>query len=223
MKNVFLAAALLAPMLTLAQEAPPPAAPQASPVYPAVPVQPAPPPPPPAYQYGQQRDTWYIGFGLGAGDGSLSRAGTSYTFKEANFDRSPTNLFLNFKVGATISPKLLFGLDITAIRSAADQGGFNTAVQVTNYDAVVTFFPMERGLFLRGGLGLSKFVAEADGFSDSTASGANVLVGAGYAFWLGQKFNLTVGLDLSAQSYGSSNDQIDNSRMWALWVGADWY
>jgi hypothetical protein len=200
MKNWFLAAALLAPMLTLAQEAPPA-----------------------AYYPGQQRDTWYIGFGLGTGDGSLTRASTSYTFKEANFDRSPSNLFLNFKVGATMSPRLLLGLDITALRSTADQGGFTSAVQVTNTDAVVTFFPMERGLYLRGGVGLSSMVVSADGFSDSTARGANILLGAGYAFWLGQKFNLTVGLDFSAQNYGSSNDQIEDSKMWALWVGADWY
>jgi len=212
MKTWFLAAALLAPMLTLAQEA----------VYPAVPVQPA-PPPPAAYQQGQQRDTWYIGFGLGTGSGSAAGQGDSFTFKELNGSRDTTNVFLNFKVGATMSPKLLLGLDISAVRSAADSNGVASAVQVTNYDAVVTFFPMERGLFLRGGVGLSKLIWEVDGFNATTASGGNVLVGAGYAFWLGQKFNLTVNLDLSAQSYGSSNDKPESSKMWALWLGADWY
>lgn len=130
---------------------------------------------------------------------------------------------LNFKVGATLSPRLLVGFDLSTVRSATDQYGVATAIQVTNYDAVATFFPMETGLFVRGGVGLSAFTYEETGFSDVTASGGNVLVGVGYAWWLGRTFNLTANLDFSAQSYSGGSANVDSTRLWTLWVGFDWY
>ena len=226
MKLRALLVALLAPLTARAQEATPSLQPgpqlQLAQAYPAEPVPPA-PPAQPYYASRARRDSWYIGFGLGTGGGSASGQGATYSFRELNYDRSTTNLLLNFKVGATISPRLLLGFDLTAVRSAADQDGFATAVQVNNYDAVATFFPMETGLFVRGGLGLSAISVEADGLSTTTAGGANVLLGVGYAWWLGRSFNLTVNLDFSAQSYGSSNDKPESSRLWALYAGFDWY
>lgn len=170
-----------------------------------------------------QRDPWYIGFGLGTGSGNVSGQGDTLSFKDMNAGRDPTNVALNFKAGVTLTPKLLLGLDITAVRSAAAQDGIDTAIQITNYDAMVTWFPMETGLFVRGGAGLSAMVWELDTLGSSSIRGGNVLVGAGYAFWLGQKFNLTANLDYSVQAYGSSNDKPERSSMWALWVGFDWY
>jgi len=224
MKPAALLVALPAPLATPAQEATPSLLPapqlQLAQAYPA---EPAPPPPAqPYYASRGRRDSWYIGFGLGTGGGSASGQGSTFSFRELNGDRSTTNVLLNFKVGATISPRLLLGFDLTAVRSAADQDGYDTAVQVNNYDAVATFFPMDTGLFVRGGLGLSAISVESP-VTTVTASGANVLLGVGYAWWLGRTFNLTVNLDFSAQSYGSSNDKPESSRVWALYAGFDWY
>jgi hypothetical protein len=231
-----LVAALLVPTLSLAQEAAPPAPPalqppppayqaapvnQPGPVYPAQPVYPA--PPPPATPRLHLRDSWYIGFGLGTGGGDVSGQSQTLTFKDMNAGRSPTNALLNFKVGATLTPKLLLGFDVTAIRSAATDNGYTTAVQVTNYDVMLTWFPYETGLFLRGGVGLSALSWELDTLGTSTYRGANLLVGVGYAFWIGQHFNLTANLDYSGQSYGSSTDAPERSKFWALWLGFDWY
>ncbi len=217
-----------APAAQPAQYAPPPQYAPAPPQY----APPAPPAPPPQ-QYlppQKQRGSWYIGFGLGGGDGSLRLRDAGSMSFEDYVGPSPTQLTLNFKVGATMTPKLLLGFDITAIRSAWEDGGNTAAAQVTNYMAVATYFPTERGFFLRGGAGLSVFGVEAEAtgasFSDST-SGVSVLGGIGYAFWLGRSFNLTLNLDLSAQSYGSQNDALgllpESSRFWALYVGFDWY
>jgi hypothetical protein len=108
---------------------------------------------------GGRRSPWYIGFGLGTGDGSLRYASGTYTFKEEHEylwggSVDPTNLSLNFKVGATLSPTLLVGFDITAVRSQFDEGGFTSGFQVNNYDAVVTWFPQGEGFFVRGGASL---------------------------------------------------------------------
>jgi hypothetical protein len=235
-----LLAVLLVPTLSLAQEgAPPPPPPptyppaptyqpapayQPAPVYPAQPVQPVQPYVAPRLH---QRDSWYIGFGLGVGGGNLSQGGTNYSFKDYQGNGSTTDVSLNFKVGATLSPRLLLGFDGSAVRSATDANGITTGVQISNYDAVVTFFPYEQGLFLRGGVGLSALSEDVAiaGYGSGTRStkGVNVLAGVGYAWWIGQKFNLTANLDYSAQSYGSSSDKPERSSYWALWLGFDWY
>jgi hypothetical protein len=184
----------------------------------------------------QQRGSWYIGFGLGGGDGSvnlpagpINSSGGSTSFR--NYLRmSPTTVGINLKIGATLTPKLLLGGDITAIRSAGSQDGVDASLQITNYLAMVTFFPWEKGFFLRGGLGFSKFNYDVSGgFSASNSeTGSAVQVGLGYAWWLGKAFNLTANLDFAGQSYGNSSSDPHgalpkSSSFWALGVGFDWY
>ncbi len=228
-----------APLAPAAPVAPAPAAyappPQAAP--PAAPPQYAPPSQPPYAPPGaypayvrppKTRDRWYIGFGFGGGDGKAANETASATFKEMNLDRSSTTVFMNFKMGATLTPKLLLGGDISAISSGADSDGVTTSVAVVNLDAVATYFPMERGLFLRGGLGRSSVGYSVDAYgygdADGTATGFNVMGGVGYAWWLGRQFNLTANLDFSRQWYGSSSElNIDDSQFWSLWLGCDWY
>ena len=119
-----------------------PAQPAASP--PATYVPPAPP---------KQRGSWYIGFGLGSGDGNIKlNDGSSGSFKEF-LGASPTNVSLNFKVGATLNPTMLLGFDVTTLLSSTDEGGVSRSIQVVNYDAMFTWFPVEKGFFLRGGAG----------------------------------------------------------------------
>ncbi len=213
-------------------QAMPPAAPQPPPS-----AFPAPPRPQKA------RDRWYIGFGVGSGDGKIADAGGTMTFKEAHLDESPATLFMNFKVGATLSPKLLLGLDIGVISSAAERSGVSTALGVAdvttslgivNLDAMATFFPTERGFFLKGGFGRSALTYTADakgiGKSDTTASGWNVAGGVGYAWWLGKQYNLTATLELSRQWYEGATrtgpfllPAVEDSQFWSLWLGFDWY
>lgn len=185
------------------------------------------PPPPDDSAYGSRRSPWYIGFGLGGGSGNVSHAFGDYTFDEWHgSSTSPTNVFLNFKIGATLSPTLLLGFDVTAIRSVVDDPAYTSALQINNYDAVVTWFPQGEGFFVRGGAGLTRFVLEyEDGYGvfDDTVSGFNALVGGGYAFWFGQAANLTINADYSVQSYGSNDYDLESSNFFALWVGFDWY
>jgi hypothetical protein len=155
-------------------------------------------------------------------------SGGTYSFRDY-VGASPTQVALEFKVGGTINPRLLLGFDVTAVRSQADSGGSTFGAQVTNYLAMATWFPNERGFFLRGGLGLAAFTYDTSGavgsHSDST-QGVGLLLGAGYALWLGRSFNLTLNLDWSFQSYRSSKDpQLlpDSSSFWAAYVGFDWY
>ncbi len=130
-------------------------------------------------------------------------------------------------VGGTVSPTLLVGADLSGTLSSADAGGVRTELGISNLDAVVTWFPYERGLFVRGGAGLSSIsyrYRDAAGTEQGSKEGANVLGGVGYAFWLGSQFNLTLNLDLSRQWYGGSSTlRITSGAYWATWIGFDWY
>jgi len=195
------------------------------------------PPPgqPPAYaRPGARRDPWYIGFGIGTGSARFVAAdGTRVSFTDwAGAD--PFTLSLNFKVGATLSPDLLLGFDVTAVRTQSiyrdSFGGESTVgIQVNNYDAMLTWFPMGEGFFLRGGAGFASLVADttgAVGTARGSQGGVGVVAGLGYAFWLGRSFNLTLNLDLSGQSYGKSDSdpfQPKSSSAVNFFVGFDWY
>jgi hypothetical protein len=217
---------LFLPLASLAQNAPPPEVPAAQPAAMAAPA-PQPPPPPSPAPYAppfQRRDPWYIGFGIGGGSGSGTDASGTTKFTDGLTD--PTTVFINFKVGATMTPKLLLGLDISAVRTQGTALGVTLGIQTTNYDAMVTFFPMERGLFLRGGVGLSRITADVTNGVDRVAetnSGVNLTVGAGYAFWIGRTFNMTINLDLSAQKFNSGKLTVTSGSTAALWLGFDWY
>jgi hypothetical protein len=198
------------------------------PVYPVTPVDPpAAPSPGPSVIRRSPRDAWYIGFGLGTGSGNVRlQDGSERTFSDLNGNRDTANVMLNFKVGATLAPTLLLGFDWTVVRATASDELADTFAQISNYDAMLTWFPWETGFLLRGGVGLSSLTVKAStgtASGSTTYTGANLLVGAGYAFWLGDHFNLTLGLDASAQGYGDSAGSPKSSSLWALWVGADWY
>ncbi len=176
-----------------------------------------------------QRDSWYIGFGLGgAFDASYEIDGQENTFDDWlefwGFDKDP-KISLNFKVGKTLSPKNLLGFDITAVSQTGSIPGGDGHIQISNFFLMFTHFPKEEGFFIRAGGGLSTLTAELDwGFGDvsDSASGFGLLGGIGYAFWLGKSFNLTLNIDHSRQFYSGGNDP-DNSQFTIFYLGFDWY
>jgi hypothetical protein len=182
--------------------------------------------------YGSRRSPWYIGFGFGGGTGNVKIAGTSGTLDEWNEARwigsvDASDFSFNFKVGATLSERLLVGFDLTGVISMISEGQSSSSIGIVNYDGVLTFFPQGEGFFLRGGVGLSRLTDSWDdpvyGSGSDSWSGFNAMAGLGYAFWLGQRFNLTVNADYSVQSYGGGDTDPDSSNFFALGVGFDWY
>ncbi len=192
-----------------------------------------------ASYYGPQRSPWYIGLGLGTGSGTIYlNNGQTLSFHDAITGYDPIlgssdngRFGFNIKAGATLTPQFLLGFDFTLLRgwgsviSALDGFTYDTWVQIWNGDVMATFFPFERGLFFRGGAGLSVLSSPdvpglANGFEHG---GFNGTLGVGYAFWLARQFNLTLGLDLSRQWYGANTDGIEGSGMFLVYVGFDWY
>lgn len=232
-----LAALLIAlPLAAAAQATPPPApaapepaaaAPAPQPAAPAVAASQPPPAatPAPAVAAPQPpptRGSWYIGFGLGGGSGQAIDTAGSLKLEDW-VDASPATLLAQFQAGVTLTPRLLFGGELSVLRIASNTGGVTKAVQITNLDAMLTWYPLERGPFLRGGAGLSSFRRDWTGYDTGQFGGANLTIGAGYAFWLGRTFNLSLHLDYSKQWYGANAIALTNSSYAALWLGFDWY
>ncbi len=172
-----------------------------------------------------ERRGWYIGFGLGGGNGSMTVEGEEATFDEIleGFSASARSA-INFKVGGTVNPKLLVGLDITSLTQTASLGTIiNGTLQLNNTFAMATFFPVEKGFFLRGGGGFTSATLEGNALWSSgsmSETGVGFLGGVGYAFWLGKSFNMTINLDIVGQSYG---DELDSTRFTLMYLGFDWY
>lgn len=202
MRRILVAAMLLAPLAGAAQEG----------------------------YYAPTRGLWYIGFGIGAGDGQTYVGGTTSSFHDllASTGSDHFRLGGNFKVGATLSPTTLVGFDLTLLRGfGSAPGGYDTWVQVSNWNLMFTFFPMQQGLFLRGGGGLAWLeTGIQDRYTLAQATydygGLDLLGGVGWAFWLTRRFNLTLNADLSWQFYPWSTD-VKGSRMFLAYVGFDFY
>jgi len=176
-------------------------------------------------QWGQEheRRSWYIGFGFGSGTGSFVFDGDTVTLNEMFEGLTYTTVTINFKVGGTVSPYLLVGFDVSAIRRQGSGEGITAAVQINNYDAMVTYFPLKEGFFIRGGGGFSSAIKEISGYGTAGVGGVNVLIGTGYAFWLLKSFNLVLNLDYSTQFYGGKEGDPDRSQFLNFYLGFDWY
>ncbi len=174
-----------------------------------------------------QRDSWYIGFGLGGGSGTYAENGSTGKMRGWNSTSSrdfPLR-YLNFKVGKTLTSRILLGLDVTGFRSFSDTACYPTELIVTNVNLVTTLFPWKDGFFLRNGLGLSG-VSHRDVVSGSHAKydgGGNLLTGIGYAVLLGKNLHLTVNADYSQQRYFGGKHRANTSQIAAVWAGLDWY
>ncbi len=203
MKRILVAALLVAPLAASAQE---------------------------AGWYAPTRGPWYIGFGIGAGDGQTYLGGTTSSFHELLAASGADHFRLggNFKIGATLNPNTLLGFDLTVLRAfGSAPGDYNTWVQVSNWNLMFTFFPMQQGLFLRGGGGLAWLetgIQDRYTLAQMTRDyvGLDVLGGVGWAFWLSRRFNLTVNADLSWQLYPWADD-VRGSRIFLVYVGFDFY
>ena len=177
-----------------------------------------------------QRDSWYIGFGLGGASGaSYEINGQEKTFEDWldfwGFDDKSPKIAFNFKVGKTLSQKTLIGFDLSGAGQSGSLPGGDGHIQISNFFLMFTHFPQEEGFFIRAGGGLSNLTAELDwgfGSVSDTASGFGLLGGLGYAFWLGKSFNLTLNIDHSRQFYSGGSDP-DNSQFTIFYVGFDWY
>ncbi len=178
------------------------------------------------------RKPWYIGFGLGTFfDAAWVTDGVELTWEDFYQGTTPASpkVCANLKLGATVSPNLLLGFDLTAIRQVATGSDppfwdMTLTTQISNLFAMATVFPFRRGPFVRLGGGFSSSLLEVDylGTDRETYDGYGLLGGLGCAFWLDRRFNLTLNVDHSRQFYSDPAGP-DTSRFTTVYVAFDWY
>lgn len=177
-----------------------------------------------SYADEHHKSIWYIGFGLGSGQGWIEGDTFSKYFdNEGDYigikpEKSPMITF-NFGIGAILNPNLHIGFDGSAIRQTAT---YNSAglkgeytYQINNYLLAVTYYPDETGLSLKAGIGFADMQWDVTGdlfyshFTE-TYTGNAYLIGAGYDFWLGDTFNLGLHVEYSKQNYNNSKAPSDS-------------
>ncbi len=165
---------------------------------------------------------WYIGSGIGPGFGAKYKLnGRSFSFDDGlqgATDKSPLLALNVVNAGIALSPNLLFGFSGSAASQIGKINGNDAQLQINNYFAALTWFPAEKGFFLRGGAGLSSMLIDT-GVSSNTAHGFGILVGAGYALPVARRHNITFTVDYSRQSYSGSSTKPDSSEFGAAYLG----
>jgi hypothetical protein len=164
---------------------------------------------------------WYVGTGIGPGFGAKYKfQGQSISFDDrlqgATDKTSPIGINI-VNAGIALSPSLLVGFSGSAVGQMGKFAGNTTHLQINNYLAAVTWFPAEKGFFVRGGAGLSNILIDTGTASDR-ANGYGILVGAGYALPIGHH-NITFTVDYSRQSYSGSTTKPDSSEFGAVYLG----
>ena len=174
----------------------------------------------------KKKSSWYIGFGIGTGQLKIEGETMDDFYEDYSYIDVGNELTLHFSVGAILNPKLHLGFDGSLIRQTADSDYDATLdVQVNNYFAALSFYPVEKGIYLKAGIGLSTLVAEIDTpfYDDSeTYSGTGFLLGIGYDFWLGKSFNLGIHAEYSKQNY-SDSDAPDNTEFTSIYLSFSWF
>jgi hypothetical protein len=169
----------------------------------------------------------FAGAGLGGGFGARAKFnGRSVSFDDqllGTTDKSPLVAVNVATFGIAMRPGLYAGIDLTGFgQTATALNGDRRSLQLTNYFAALTWFPWETGLFLRGGVGLSQFVATTASTTEHSG-GLGFLVAVGYALQLTGAHHLSLTVQQSWQSYGgSSSTKPDSSQIGGVFLGYMW-
>jgi len=179
------------------------------------------------------RDNWYIEFALyPAGEMRVDHERDSN--QKLNAD---ARFGAQFGVGATVNQKLLIGGELNSFVLFKDtkHSTFQkteASISNTNLMAVATFFPWEEGLFFRGGLGLSNASVEVkekalflDYKHTDSMSGYGLVIGTGYAWWIGKSFNMSAKLDYNHSFYNKEifKQNVNTISYWTAGIGFHWF
>ena len=174
----------------------------------------------------EEQTKGFIGAGIGSGTARYKINGTTVSFSDQFQGSNDETLLVAFKVvsfGIEMKPNLFAGADLTGVAQSGTVGPNRTDLQLSNYFASLTWFPWERGLFLKGAAGVSSlFIASGPSQSDRSW-GLGALVSAGYALRLSGAHHLTLSAEQGWQTYWrSSATRPDSSQYNAAYLGYMW-
>lgn len=180
---------------------------------------------PPQAPPSEERFKAFIGAGFGSGRAHYTVNGTTRSFSDPFQGSSDASRLIAVKVvsfGIAVSPKLYAGMDLTGLTQSGTVGTDKTDLQLSNYFASLTWFPWERGLFLKGAAGVSSLFIGA-GSQSERSNGLGALVSAGFALRISGAHHLTFSAEQGWQTYwGSGATTADSSQYNAAYLGYMW-
>ena len=182
----------------------------------------APPPTVRDSMTGGPLDRLYLSAGLGSGEGAYFLRGTLRSFGGAVGSALPFSIQIG--AGALLSPKVRLGADVRFMRSQSTTRA--EGLQMTDYTAMLTWFPVETGFFIHGGVGLTTLGIVNLQYNrrlDETTVGLAGVAGFGYAFALGDALRLTLSGDFSAAAILSpAVDRPTSAGFFDVCLGLAW-
>jgi hypothetical protein len=151
---------------------------------------------------------WYAGAGLGLGiNARYKQDGRTLSFDDGMPNATDKSVLASFRIdgGIQLDSKTLLGFGGSGVGKSAKINGNDAHTQINNYLAMVTYFPAERGFFMRGGLGYSNIVVD-NGVDAQRTGGIGVQAGLGWAWNVVSQHYVTLSVDQSFQFYHSNSD-----------------
>ncbi len=167
----------------------------------------------------------FIGAGVGSGTARYRVDGATVSFSDRFEGATDEVPFVAAKVltfGVEVKPNLFAGADLTGVAQSGTVGTNKTDLQINNYFATLTWFPWEKGLFLKGAAGVSSLFIGSGSQSDRSW-GLGALVSAGFALRLSGPHYLTLSAEQGWQTYWKSSEtRPDSSQYNAFILGYMW-
>jgi hypothetical protein len=174
------------------------------------------------------RTGFFIGFGLGGGSASWDWKGGGSESEGSGAG--------NFRIGGAVKPNLVLHLESSAWIKSWDVVDGTTGGKIGTADLTLsaatfaaTFFPGNKGFFLRGGLGFATASATVtietgtvfDVSGESTDTGLGLVAATGYEWRLTDKF--AMGPQVELVFLGIDGDLIDNALFVDGSLQFNWY
>lgn len=167
-------------------------------------------------------DRLHLSASVGSGEGAYVLRGTLRSFGGVIGAALP--FAIQIGAGAVLSPKVRLGADVRFMRSQSTTGA--EGLQMTDYTAMLTWFPTETGFFVHGGLGLATVGIvniQYDRALHETALGFAGIAGFGYALALKDALRLTLTGDFSAAAIPlPASDRPTSAGFFDVCVGVAW-
>jgi hypothetical protein len=167
----------------------------------------------------------FIGASAGSGTARYRVNGTTVSFSDTFQGATDEVPFLAIKVlsfGVEVKPHLFAGADLTGVGQSGTVGANKIDLQINNYFATLTWFPWEKGLFLKGAAGVSSLFIGSGSQSDRSW-GLGALVSAGFALRISGPHHLTFSAEEGWQTYAKSSEtRPDSSQYNAFFIGYMW-
>ena len=127
------------------------------------------------------RDGLYVGFGAGYGSAKVDFLDNEVDDREGSFTA-------NIRVGTTISDRALAGLELNGWFDSEN----GDSLSLYNATLALYYYPADSGLFVKGGVGLSRAEVEIGELNDKVSGvGWGVMAGLGYDIAIGDTTALT--------------------------------